>query len=38
MWLPNKEIADAIMLMVADHQDGLVDQRMEPIGNNRFES
>jgi hypothetical protein len=38
MWLPNKEIADAIMLMVANHQDSLVDQRMEPIGDNCFES
>ncbi len=37
MRLSNKEVADAIMLVVADHQDGLVDQRMERIADNCFE-
>jgi hypothetical protein len=36
MRLPNQEIVNAIVLVVAGHQNGLADQRMERIGDDRF--
>ena len=36
MRLPNQEIANAVVLVVAGHQNGLADQRMERIGDDRF--
>ena len=36
MRLPNQEIVDAIVFVVAGHQNGLADQRMERIGDDRF--
>jgi hypothetical protein len=36
MRLPNREIVNAIVLVVAGHQNGLADQRMERIGDDRF--
>jgi hypothetical protein len=36
MGLPNQEIVNAIVLVVAGHQHGLADQRMERIGDDRF--
>jgi hypothetical protein len=36
MRLPNQEILNAIVLVVAGHQNGLADQRMERIGDDRF--
>ena len=37
MWLPDQEVVSAVMLVIADHQHGLTDQRVEPIGNDGFE-
>jgi len=36
MRLPNQEIVNAIVLVIAGHQNGLADQRMERIGDHRF--
>ena len=36
MRLPNQEIVNAIVLVVAGHQHGLADQRMERIGDDCF--
>ena len=37
MRLPNPEMVNAVMLVVADHQNGLADQWMKRIGNYGFE-
>lgn len=37
LWLPDQEITDTVVLMVADHQDRPPDQRVERIGDHGFE-
>ena len=37
MRLPKPEMVNAVMLVVADHQNGLADQWMKRIGNYGFE-
>ena len=37
MWLPNQEVVDPVMFVIADHQKRLPDQRMKRVGDNRFE-
>jgi hypothetical protein len=37
MWLSNQEVADPVMLVTADHQQRLPDQRMKRVGDYAFE-
>ena len=37
MWLSDQEMVDAVMLVVANHQNRLAGQRMKRIGDNGFE-
>ena len=37
MWLSDQEVVDAVMFVIADHQQRLPDQRMKRIGDNGFE-
>lgn len=37
MRLPNKKVADAVMIMLTDHGNGLPDQRMERMGDDQVE-
>jgi len=37
MRLPDKELVNTVMLVVADHQDGLAEHWIKLIGNNCFE-
>ncbi|MER8716263.1 hypothetical protein NKH29_29715 [Mesorhizobium sp. M1295] len=36
--LPNQKVADAVMIMLADHRNGLPNQRMEWIGDDNVEA
>ncbi|RWK14492.1 MAG: hypothetical protein EOR43_32520, partial [Mesorhizobium sp.] len=36
--LPNQKVADAVMLILTDHDDGLPSQRMEWIGDDNVEA
>ncbi|MCO5164253.1 MAG: hypothetical protein M9939_24490 [Mesorhizobium sp.] len=38
VWLPNQKVADAVMLMLTDHDNGLPSQRMEGIGDDNVEA
>jgi hypothetical protein len=37
MWLADQKMMDTVMLVVADHQNGLAGQWMKRIGDLRFE-
>jgi hypothetical protein len=37
MWLPDQEVVDPVMFVIADDQQRLPDQRMKRVGDNRFE-
>src|SRR5690349_3157930 len=34
MWLAKRKVVNPVMFVIADHQQYLADQRMEPIRNN----
>ncbi|MER9676177.1 hypothetical protein NKJ17_25270 [Mesorhizobium sp. M0208] len=36
--LPNQKVADAVMIMLTDHRNGLPNQRMEWIGDDNVEA